>query len=166
LFHVSLPNKIIYMGNVTVGDLVPAFRATLQTGEEITESSIVGKKHILFFYPQDDTPTCTKEACNLRDNYSFFEQQGYTVLGISKDTAKKHQKFIDKYSLPFSLIADPEMSMLNAFGFFGPKMFMGKEVMGTYRTTVVTDEKGVITHLIGDVVAAEHTEQIKKALGL
>ena len=120
----------------------------------------------MFFYPQDDTPTCTKEACNLRDNYSFFEQHGYTVLGISKDTAKKHQKFIDKYSLPFSLIADPEMSMLNAFGFFGPKMFMGKEVMGTYRTTVVTDEKGVITHLIGDVVAAEHTEQIKKALGL
>jgi len=154
------------MGNVKVGDRVPSFRATMQTGEEISEASLNGKKHILFFYPQDDTPTCTKEACNLRDNYSFFEQHGYTILGISKDTAKKHQKFIDKYSLPFSLIADPEFSVLNAFGFYGPKMFMGKEVMGTYRTTVVTDEAGVITHIIEDVVAAEHTEQIKKALGL
>ncbi len=151
---------------VHVGNKVPAFSAVTESGTLFTEQSLAGKKHILFFYPQDDTPTCTKEACNLRDNYSFFEQQGYTVLGISKDTAKKHEKFIQKYSLPFSLIADPELSMLNAFGFFGPKIFMGKEVMGTYRTTVITDEHAQITHIIDDVVAADHSEQIRKALGL
>lgn len=151
---------------VRVGDAVPTFSALTETGDAFTQESLKGKKHILFFYPQDDTPTCTKEACNLRDNYSFFEQQGYTVLGISKDNARKHQKFIQKYSLPFSLIADPELSMLQAFGCYGPKMFMGKEVIGTYRTTVITDENAKITHIINDVVAAEHSEQIRKALGL
>jgi len=154
------------MGNVQIGDKVPAFQATTQTGESFTDASLIGKKHILFFYPQDDTPTCTKEACNLRDNYSFLEKQGYTVLGISKDTEKKHQKFIEKYNLPFSLIADPDLSVLNAFGFYGPKMFMGKQVTGTYRTTVITDEQGMITHIIEDVVAADHTNQIRNALGL
>lgn len=154
------------MGNVNVGDPIPPFTATTQSGETVTEASLKGKKHILFFYPQDDTPTCTKEACNLRDNYDFFTSNGYVVLGVSKDTAKKHQKFIEKYSLPFTLLADPDLSVLNAFGYYGPKIFMGKEVMGTYRTTVITDESGTITHILDNVVAAEHTDQIRKALGL
>lgn len=151
---------------VNVGETIPDFQAWNQNGEVMTKNDLLGKKAIVFFYPQDDTPTCTKEACNLRDNYSFFKNQGYEVFGVSKDSVKKHQKFIDKYDLPYTLIADPDLSMLNAFGFYGPKKFMGKEVIGTYRTTVIIDENGVIGHIIDNVKAAEHTDQIKQVLGL
>lgn len=151
---------------VNVGETIPDFQAWNQNGEVMTKNDLLGKKAIVFFYPQDDTPTCTKEACNLRDNYSFFKNQGYEVFGVSKDSVKKHQKFIDKYDLPYTLIADPDLSMLHAFGFYGPKKFMGKEVIGTYRTTVIIDENGVIGHIIDNVKAAEHTDQIKQVLGL
>lgn len=151
---------------VKEGDLIPDFQAWTQDGTPVAKKDLLGKKAIIFFYPQDDTPTCTKEACNLRDNYSFFKNNGYEVFGVSKDSVKKHQKFIEKYDLPYTLIADPDLSMLNAFGFYGPKKFMGKEVIGTYRTTVIIDEKGMIGHIIDNVKAAEHTDQIKQALGL
>jgi len=153
-------------GNVKVGDSIPAFQSTNELGESISSESIKGNKTILFFYGQDDTPTCTKEACNIRDNYKMFSSKGYKVYGISKDNEKKHKKFIDKYDLPYSLLADTDLSVMNAFGYYGPKIFMGKEVTGVYRTTVVTDEKGIITHIIDNVVSAEHSNQLKEALGL
>lgn len=152
--------------NVRVGDKIPLFKATNEKGEEITQDSLIGKKHIIFFYGQDDSPTCTKEACNVRDHFKIFSNQGYTVYGVSKDNEKKHQKFIAKYDLPYSLIADTELSMMNAFGYYGPKIFMGKEVNGVYRTTVISDEKGIITHIIDDVVSGDHSSQIKSALGI
>jgi peroxiredoxin Q/BCP len=153
-------------GNVKVGDLIPVFKSTNEFGELITSESIKGNKTILFFYGQDDTPTCTKEACNIRDNYKMFSSKGYKVYGISKDNEKKHKKFIDKYDLPYSLLADTDLSVMKTFGYYGPKIFMGKEVTGVYRTTVVTDEKGIITHIIDNVVSAEHSNQLKEALGL
>lgn len=152
-------------GNVKVGDVIPAFKTTNELGELITSESVKGFKTILFFYGQDDTPTCTKEACNLRDNYKMFSSKGYKVYGISKDNEKKHKKFIDKYDLPYSLLADTDLSVMNAFGYYGPKIFMGKEVTGVYRTTVVTDENGIITHIIDNVVSAEHSNQLKEVLG-
>lgn len=153
-------------GKVRVGDLIPKFEATNEKGEIITHETLKGKKHIIFFYGQDDSPTCTKEACNVRDHFKLFTNQGFTVYGVSKDNEKKHQKFIAKYDLPYSLIADTELSMMNAFGYYGPKIFMGKEVNGVYRTTVITDENGIITHIIDDVVSADHSNQIKSALGI
>jgi peroxiredoxin Q/BCP len=153
-------------GLVKVGDPVPEFNATNEKGENINHESLKGQKHILFFYGQDDSPTCTKEACNIRDSFRHFESKGYKIYGVSKDNAKKHQKFIAKYDLPYSLIADTELSMMNAFGYYGPKIFMGKQVNGVYRTTVITDEQGIITHIIDDVVSGDHSNQIKDALGI
>ena len=153
------------MNKVSVGDRIPDFNAWDENGNAINADNLLGQKAIIFFYPQDDTPTCTKEACNLRDNYTMFKKNGYEVYGVSKDSIKKHQKFIEKYDLPYHLLADPELSMLDAFGYHGPKKFMGKEVIGTYRTTVIIDENGIITHIIDNVKAAEHSSQIKVALG-
>jgi len=153
-------------GNVKVGDSVPEFHSVNENGEKVTAETLKGQKTILFFYGQDDTPTCTKEACNIRDNYSIFLSNGYKVFGISKDNEKKHKKFIDKYNLPYSLIADTDLSVMNAFGYHGPKIFMGKEVVGVYRTTVVTNEKGIITHIIDNVISADHSNQLKEALGI
>ncbi len=151
---------------VKTGDIIPAFEALDEKGEKITDVNLLGSKNILFFYPKDDTPTCTKEACNLRDNHEYFTSKGYKIYGISKDNVVKHQKFISKYTLPFTLIADPDLNVLNAFGFYGPKKFMGKDIVSTYRTTVVTDENNVITHIIYDVKSADHSNQLKEAIGL
>ncbi|MBK8051890.1 MAG: peroxiredoxin [Saprospiraceae bacterium] len=153
-------------GNVKVGDAVPAFAAVNEKGEKVTPDTLKGHKNIIFFYGQDDSPTCTKEACNLRDNFKTFDSKGYRIYGVSKDNEKKHQKFINKYDLPYSLIADTELSMMGAFGYYGPKIFMGKEVNGVYRTTVVTDAKGIITHIIEDVVSGDHSNQLKTALSI
>lgn len=154
------------IGKIQVGGTIPPFSTADHEGSPMSNKDFTGKKHILFFYAQDDTPTCTKEACSLRDDYSFFKDRGYEIIGISKDAPKKHQKFIEKYGLPFPLIADTELNMLNAFGLYGPKKFMGKDVMGVYRTTVVTDENGVITHIVDKVDSASHGEQLKSLLGL
>lgn len=153
-------------GKVNIGENVPAFSVVNEKGEIITQESLKGSKHILFFYGQDDTPTCTKEACNIRDNYKEFLAKGFKILGVSKDNVIKHQKFIAKYNLPFSLLADTDLTMMHAFGYHGPKKFMGKIVNGVYRTTVVTDEQGIITHIIDDVVSGDHSNQIKRALGI
>jgi peroxiredoxin Q/BCP len=154
------------LGKVKVGDLIPDFEAQTEDGKTITSTSLIGHKTIMYFYPKDDTPGCTKEACNLRDNYSYFMSKGYKIIGVSKDSIARHQKFIEKYSLPFPLIADTDLNVLNAFGFYGPKKFMGRESLGTYRTTVVFDEKGLITHIIYDVKSADHSDQLKEAIGL
>jgi peroxiredoxin Q/BCP len=155
------------MGNVLkVGDKIPQFETILQDESSFSDASLKDQKSIIFFYGSDDTPTCTKEACSVRDHFDTFSKAGYKVYGISRDSAKKHQKFIAKYDLQYPLIVDEDTSIMRKFGYFGPKIFMGKEVEGIYRTTIVIDEKGHISHIIDDVKSAEHGEQIKVALGL
>ena len=151
---------------LSVGDKVPSFAIPNEKGEIISDESLLGKKYILFFYPKDDTPACTKEACSLRDNYKIFVKNGYEIYGISPDKEKKHQKYIDKYEFQFSLLADTEKEMINAFGYWGPKKFMGREIVGVYRTTVVVDETGHVHTIIDKVKTKEHAQQLIDALGL
>ena len=145
---------------LNIGDTAPDFTVENESGTLTKLADYRGKKLILFFYPRDNTPTCTKEACNLRDHYQELQAEGYEVLGISSDSAKSHQKFIDKHQLPFSLLADTEKGMHEAYGTWVEKSMYGKKYMGTARTTFVIDENGVITNIIEKVKAKEHTEQI------
>lgn len=151
---------------LNVGDKVPSFESNNEKGELITSESLLGKKYILFFYPKDDSPSCTKEACSLRDKYRVFEKNDYLIFGISPDTEKKHQKFIDKYEFQYSLLSDPEKKMINDFGLWGPKTFMGREITGVYRTTLVVNEEGVIVEIIKKVKTKEHANQLIEALEL
>ena len=143
-----------------VGDLIPDFEATIQDGSTIKLSSFKGKKVILFFYPKDNTPTCTTEACNLRDNYKEFQKQGYVILGVSTDGTKSHQKFIDKFDLPYDLISDPDKKLHNLFGTWVEKQMYGRKYMGTARNTFVINEEGKLENIIEKVKAKEHTNQI------
>lgn len=148
------------MTHLNIGDVVPNFALLDQASEEVSNKSLLGSKYILFFYPKDDSPGCTKEACAIRDSYRKITKAGYNVFGISPDTVKKHNKFIDKYEFQYSLLADGEKEMINAFGLWGPKKFMGREVTGVHRTTFIIDEKGVIEHIILKVKTKEHDRQI------
>ena len=148
------------MMHLKEGDKAPDFQGIDQDEKTISLSDYKGKKLSLYFYPKDDTPGCTAEACNLRDNYSVLKKEGFELLGVSPDNPKKHQKFIDKYSLPFPLIADTEKEILNAYGVWGLKKFMGKEYDGVHRTTFVIDEKGTIEKIITKVNTKAHAEQI------
>ena len=143
-----------------VGDAAPEFTSKDQNGNEVKLSDYKGKKVILYFYPQDDTPTCTKEACNLRDNYEMLLAKGYIVLGVSPDNEKSHLKFIKKHSLPFPLLADTDRQIIDAYGVWGEKTTFGKTYMGILRTTFVIDELGNIQEVIGKVDSANHTDQI------
>lgn len=147
---------------LTVGDKIPAFLGLDQNGVEVKASDYAGKKIVLYFYPKDSTPGCTAQACNLRDNYSVLQKEGYEVLGVSVDSEKSHLKFIEKQELPFRLIADTDKKLVEAFGVWGEKSFMGKKFMGTLRTTFLIDENGVITRVIGpkEVKTKDHTAQI------
>lgn len=145
---------------LSVGDLAPDFTSTNQTGETVKLSDFRGKKVILYFYPKDNTPGCTAESCNLRDNYEELLKQGYIVLGVSSDSEKSHQKFIDKHELPFDLIADTDKSVHEAFGTWGEKSMYGRKYMGTFRTTFVIDEEGKIAEVIEKVKTKDHTAQI------
>lgn len=138
----------------------PGFEGIDQNGSTIKLSDFIGKKVVLYFYPQDDTTTCTTEACNLRDNYGSFLKKKYIVLGVSPDDEKSHQKFIKKYSLPFPLIADTSKKILNDYGVWGEKKLFGKDVIGVLRTTFIIDEKGIIEKIISKVRSAEHSKQI------
>ena len=144
------------------GDQAPDFESTDQDGNPIKLSDFKGKKIVLYFYPKDNTPGCTAESCNLRDNYEELQKQGYVVLGVSGDSAKSHKKFIDKYELPFSLIADEDKSVHEAYGTWGEKKMYGKTYMGTMRTTFIIDEQGVVIEVIEKVKTKEHTAQILK----
>ena len=148
------------MMHLKEGDKAPDFQGIGQDGKTISLSDYKGKKLILYFYPKDDTPGCTAEACNLRDNFSVLKKEGFELLGVSPDNPKKHKKFIDKYSLPFPLIADTEKEILNAYGVWGPKKFMGREYDGVHRTTFVIDEAGKIEKIIAKVNTKAHAEQI------
>lgn len=146
--------------SLKIGDKAPKFEGKDQNGEPIKLSDYKGKKVVLYFYPRDNTPGCTAQACNLRDNYSDLQASGYEVIGISSDDEKSHQKFIDKFNLPFRLIADTDKSIHEQYGTWVEKSMYGKKYMGTARTTFVIDENGVITEVIGKVKTKDHTAQI------
>ena len=145
---------------LVLGDKMPTFSVADQNGNMVTDQQLLGKKTIIYFYPKDSTPGCTAEACNLRDNYERMLAQGYQVLGVSKDSQKSHQNFINKYELPFTLLSDPSTEMLQAFGAWGEKKMCGKTSIGTLRKTFVFDEKGVLTQVIEKVDTKNHAEQI------
>lgn len=148
--------------SVEVGQMAPEFEAKIETGETIKLSDYRGKKVLLYFYPKDATPGCTAQACNLRDNYEELQKAGYVVLGISSDAEKSHQKFIEKQSLPFSLIADTDLKVHEAYGTWVEKSMYGRKYMGTARTTFVIDEQGKIAEIIEKVDTKNHTSQILK----
>ena len=151
------------MTTLQVGDKAPQFKAFNQKGEEISLNDFEGKKLVLFFYPKASTPGCTMEACNLRNNYNLFLARGYAILGVSADSAKRQQNFITKNNLPFDLLVDEDKTVINAYGVWGPKKFMGREYDGIHRSTFVIDEKGVIIDVIKKVKTKFHSEQIIKS---
>ena len=150
------------MTHLKVGDKAPNFNGIDQNGKSIELGQLTGKKVVLYFYPKDSTPGCTAQACDLRDNYQMLLSKGYIVLGVSADSQKSHQKFIEKHNLPFPLIADTEKVIIKAFGVWGPKKFMGKTFDGINRTTFIIDEQGVIEEIIDKVKTKEHASQIVK----
>jgi len=142
------------------GDKAPAFTTTDQDGNKVSLKDFKGKKVVLYFYPHDDTETCTKEACNLRDNYAELKQMNVVVLGVSEDNTKSHKKFEQKYSLPFTLLVDEDHRILDAYGVWAEKKFMGRTFLGTLRTTFLINEKGKIDHIIDKVDSKNHAAQI------
>jgi len=150
------------MTTLKIGDKAPNFASKDQDGNVISLNDYKGKKLVLFFYPKASTPGCTVEACNLRDNYERFQSLGYDILGVSADSAKRQSNFKNKYNFPYPLLADEDKAVINAFGVWGPKKFMGREYDGIHRTTFVIDENGVIEDVITKVKTKEHTSQILK----
>lgn len=143
-----------------IGTKAPNFEGFIETGVRVSLADYAGRKLVLYFYPKDGTPGCTAEACDLRDNYERFLALGYEVLGVSRDSAASHQRFIEKYQLPFHLIADTDLTILKAYEAWGEKKNYGKVTMGTLRTTYVIDEQGIIIDAIGKVNTKDHTAQI------
>ena len=148
------------MTTLKIGDKAPDFEIIDQNNKIISLKNYSGKKVVLFFYPKASTPGCTVEACNLRDNYQTFLQNGYEVIGISADSQKRQSNFAIKNNLPFSLLVDEEKKIINAYGVWGPKKFMGKEYDGIHRTTFVIDASGNIENIISKVKTKEHASQI------
>ncbi|TXK49665.1 thioredoxin-dependent thiol peroxidase [Pontibacter qinzhouensis] len=144
------------------GDIAPDFESKDQHGNPIKLSDYRGKKVILYFYPKDDTPGCTAQSCNLRDNYSDLQQQGFEVLGVSVDDEVSHQKFISKFDLPFTLVADTDKKIVEQYGVWQEKSMYGRKYMGTMRYTFVIDENGIIQEIITKVKTADHAAQILK----
>lgn len=149
-----------YVTKLKVGDKAPAFKGVDQDGKKISSAEYKGKKLILFFYPEDDTQSCTQEACNLRDNYTMLKEMGFELIGISEDGVAKHKKFETKYNLPYRLIADEDHAVINAYDVWGKKQFMGKIYDGLVRTSFVINEKGIITGIVTRVLTKKHTQQI------
>lgn len=154
------------MADLKVGDKAPDFEGKNQNGEKIALKDFAGKKLILYFYPKDNTPGCTAESCNLNDNYDSWIEKGFDVVGVSPDSEKSHQKFIDKFGFKFNLIADTEKEILEAYGAWGLKKMYGKEYMGVLRKTFVIDEEGVIVEIFEKVKTKDHTNQIIESLNL
>ncbi|MDR2065057.1 MAG: thioredoxin-dependent thiol peroxidase [Prevotellaceae bacterium] len=148
------------MQKLNKGDKAPDFSGIDQNGKTVKLADFKGKKLVLYFYPKDNTSGCTAEACSLRDGYARFLQQGYEIVGVSTDSLASHQKFTEKYSLPFSLIADIDKKIVEDYGVWGEKKFMGKTYTGTLRTTFIIDENGIIENIIEKVNTKNHTEQI------
>lgn len=148
------------MTHLKKGDKAPQFIGEDQNGNTISLENFKGEKIVLYFYPKDNTPGCTAQACNLRDNYDMLLSKGYKVVGISADTQQSHQKFIEKHNLPFPLIADTDKQIIKQYGVWGPKKFMGRTFDGINRTTFIIDEEGNIEEVIEKVKTKEHTKQI------
>jgi peroxiredoxin Q/BCP len=148
------------MNTLKVGDAVPNFTVNDQDGNAISLSDYKGKKLVVFFYPKASTPGCTVESCNLRDNYSELQKQGFELLGVSADSEKRQKNFQTKYEFPFPLLADTEKEVINAFGVWGEKKFMGKIYDGIHRKTFLIDEKGTVSHVIDKVKTKDHAAQI------
>ena len=145
---------------VKEGTTAPSFKTTDANGEPVNLKDFRGKKVVLYFYPKDDTPGCTKEACSFRDAFSKFKKQGITILGVSPDSEKSHQKFTAKYKLPFTLLADTDHSIADAYGVYGEKKFMGRTYMGIHRTTFLIDEKGKIKKVFEKVKPEDHADEV------
>ncbi len=145
---------------IKIGELMPEFNSIDQHGNQVSSKNFLGKDLIVFFYPRDMTPTCTVEVCNLRDNYALLQQHGYTLIGVSADDVKQHLKFATKHQLPFPLLADVDRQIIDKFGVWGPKKFMGREIIGIYRTTFIINKKGLISHIFDKVKSKEHAQQI------
>lgn len=148
------------MMHLKVGEKAPSWSGINQVGENISSEDFKGRKLAIYFYPQDNTPTCTVQACNLRDNWKELQEKGIQVIGVSADSQKSHQKFIDKFDLPFPLIADEDKKMLHLFGVWGEKKFMGKVYDGIHRTTFLIDEEGVLRGIIEKPKSKIHTSEI------
>lgn len=148
------------------GDKAPHFEGLNQHGEKVSIADFSGKKLILYFYPKDDTPGCTAEACNMNDNHEAWTGRGYQIVGVSPDSVKSHLKFADKYGLKFHLLADEDKSILEAYGAWGEKKMYGKPYMGVLRKTFVIDGQGIITEIFEKVETKDHTNQIIKALNI
>ena len=142
------------------GDKMPCFEVADQNGNLVKSSDLLGRKTIVYFYPKDNTPGCTAEACNLRDNYAALTEAGYNVVGVSKDSVASHRKFTDKFDLPFTLLADTSTQMLQDFGAWGEKKMCGKTCVGTLRKTFIFNEEGILEKIIEKVDTKNHTEQI------
>ena len=143
-----------------IGNKMPDFEVVDQDGNKVASADLLGKKTIVYFYPKDNTPGCTAEACSLRDNYAALTAQGYNVVGVSKDSAASHKKFISKFELPFTLLSDPSTQMLQDFGAWGEKKMCGKVSVGTLRRTFIFDEQGILTRIIEKVDTKNHASQI------
>ncbi|MBB4080813.1 peroxiredoxin Q/BCP [Lewinella aquimaris] len=148
------------MTTLKAGDVAPSFTGIIQDGSTVSLADFAGKRLVIFFYPKDDTPGCTAAACSLRDNYSELREQGFELLGVSPDPVKKHQKFADKYDLPMPLLADEDHSIMDAYGVWGPKKFMGREYDGVHRTTFVVGGDGKIERVIAKVDTKSHAAQL------
>jgi thioredoxin-dependent peroxiredoxin len=151
------------MTHLTEGKKAPAFKGKDQNGKPVSLTDFKGKKIVLYFYPEDDTPTCTIQACNLRDNFGLLKKHGVIVLGVSPDEEKKHKKFEAKYDLPFTLIADAGHTIIDKYGVWGEKQLYGRTYMGLHRTTFLIDEKGVIRKIFLKPKSKQHTEEIINA---
>ena len=147
------------------GDKAPDFAVNDGEGKTVRLKDLKGKKFVLYFYPKDDTPGCTKEACSFRDSWSKFKRRGIEVFGVSLDSEKSHQKFTEKFSLPFRLLADTERKLSESFGTYGKKKFMGREYMGNHRMTFLIDEKGKIKKIFEKVKPEDHAEEVLAAFG-
>ena len=152
------------MTHLQQGDKAPGFTAKDQNGKLVSLKDYKGQKVVLYFYPEDDTPTCTIEACNLRDNYSLLKEAGLVVLGVSPDESRKHKKFEEKYNLPFTLLEDPGKKIIDAYGVWGEKNMYGRKYMGLFRTTFIIDEEGVIVKVFKKPKSKIHSEEILKSL--
>lgn len=148
------------MKHLKIGDQAPAFKSKNQNGNPVELNQFAGKKVVIYFYPKDNTPGCTAQACNLKDNYSVLQEKGIVILGVSADSEKSHVKFIDKFNLPFDLLADESKELLNLYGVWGEKKFMGRVYDGIHRTTFLLDEEHTIVGIIEKPKTKAHAEEI------
>ncbi|EFB94012.1 antioxidant, AhpC/TSA family [Prevotella bivia JCVIHMP010] len=162
MYLCNVNDKYINKKMMNIGDKAPEVLGTDQNGKEIKVSDYKGKKIVLYFYPKDSTPGCTSQACNLRDNYSELQRQGYVVIGASIQDEKSHKRFIEKNNLPFPIIADKDLKLVETFGVYGEKKMCGRTYMGTFRTTFIINEEGIIERILNpkEIKVKEHAAQI------